>query len=287
LSHTQEPDLNHKLLSVDDYLALPVEAGDWRISYGNDPAQFGDLYLPQGEGPHPLVVLLHGGCWRATFDLAQLGQMARALTATGAAVWNLEYRRVGNGGGWPNTFLDVADGADHLRSIANEYDLDLNHVVAAGHSAGGHLALWLAARRRNPHTGRLQRANPLPIHGVVSLAGIPDLGQAAAENICRGMVEELMGGAPGEAPDRYSEGSPAQSLPLDLPHIHINGDQDDIVPLAYVDKFVKRALQAGDRAELMTIDSAGHFEIVVADLPVWAAVRAAFGDLFHSLGVRA
>ena len=118
-----------------------------KFSYGEDPLQFGELYLPAGDGPFPVVVLIHGGCWLAEFDQAHLRSLAVAARDSGFAVWNVEYRRVGNpGGGWPGTFLDVAAGTDYLRELARQHPLDLEQVVPVGHSAGGHLALWLAMR---------------------------------------------------------------------------------------------------------------------------------------------
>src|SRR5438132_9320670 len=118
-----------------------------RIAYGPDRFQFGDLRLPSGSGPRPVAIVIHGGFWREKYDLEYIVPVCEALTAAGVVTWNLEYRRIGNaGGGWPGTFEDVAAGADHLHSLAHEFNLDLNRVIAIGHSAGGHLAFWLASR---------------------------------------------------------------------------------------------------------------------------------------------
>src|SRR5579875_2539599 len=135
-----------------DILFTPAPTADERIFYGDDDeVQFGDLRLPSGPGPHPVVMTIHGGFWRAAFDLQYMGLICNALRGAGIATWNVEYRRVGQpGGGWPGTFRDVARAADHLRALAPRYSLDLARVVALGHSAGGHLALWLAARPRIP-----------------------------------------------------------------------------------------------------------------------------------------
>src|SRR5579872_5792979 len=130
-------------------LETAAPRADARLRYGPDPLHFGDLRLPGGTGPHPVVVMVHGGFWRARFNLEYAGHLCAALAALGIATWNVEYRRLGDtGGGWPGTLLDVAAAADHLRTLAAPYHLDLSRVVAMGHSAGGHLALWLAARRR-------------------------------------------------------------------------------------------------------------------------------------------
>jgi acetyl esterase/lipase len=169
---------------VEDYLKLPAVAADHRLAYGQAVDQFGDLYLPSTPGPHPVAVLLHGGCWQAKYDLQPLGNLCHALRAGGLAVWSLEYRRLGAGGGWPTTFQDVAAGSDFLRNLAPRFALDLSRVVAVGHSAGGHLALWLAGRHCLPPDSLLFGERPLQLAGVVALAGIPDLAAAAQWNIC-------------------------------------------------------------------------------------------------------
>lgn len=151
------------LLTVDDYKRLPVEPGDYRHPYGRDRYQFADLFLPPTPGPYPVLVLVHGGCWRAEHGLEPIGQLARAAAERGIAVWNVEYRRLGNGGGWPATLHDVGAAVDHLRAVALRRNLDLSRVVAAGHSAGGHLALWLAGRRRLPVHSPLFMPNPLAL----------------------------------------------------------------------------------------------------------------------------
>ena len=120
---------------------------DHVISYGEDDLQFGELRLPSGQGPFPVMVLIHGGCWLAQYDIAHIRKLAAAFTSEGIATWTIEYRRVGDpGGGWTGTFDDIDAGADHLATIAGQFNLDLNRVVVAGHSAGGHLAIWLANR---------------------------------------------------------------------------------------------------------------------------------------------
>ena len=233
------------ILTTDDYASLPIVHGDVRIPYGERTDQFGDLFLPQGTGPHPTVILIHGGCWRDRFGLEPLGQMASRLTDIGFAVWNLEYRRIGTGGGWPNTFLDVAVGADHLRAMAANYALDLDRVIAIGHSAGGHLACWLAGRHSLPEDSRLWTANPLALRGVLDLAGLPDLYEAVTVDLCSGAPQELMGGTATDKPKRYALGSAEKLLPYGIPHIHIVGDADMVV-IDYLKRFVDESLVAGD-----------------------------------------
>ena len=269
------------ILTVDDYNKLPAVAATVRYPYGADPAQFGDLYLPtQGEN-HPVVVLIHGGCWRAQYGLAQLGRFCETLAALGVAVWSLEYRRLGNGGGWPNTFLDVAAGADALRTLATQYALDLSRVVAVGHSAGGHLALWLAARHRLPATSPLATPNPLTLTGVVALAGIPDLVDAAQRNICGEAVPELMNGLAQAVPDHYAAASPSAHLPLGVPQHLIIGTLDQAVQVEHNAAYVEAARRLGDEVAYTVLPDTGHFEIVTPGTAVWPTIQVAILALLH------
>ena len=265
------------MLTTDDYMALPPVAPDARLRYGPEADQFGELYLPAGPGPHPVLVLIHGGCWRAQYGLAPLGQLCDALRAEGVAVWSLEYRRLGSGGGWPTTLQDVAAGADWLRSIAAP--LDLGRVLTAGHSAGGHLALWLAARPRLPRGAELWAADPLPVRGVLALAPLADLAAAADRGLCGTAVTELLEAGPTAAPERYAAASPAALLPLGVPQRHLVGEADPIVPPDYLAAYVAAAQAAGDDARLTVLPGAGHFEPVAPATAAWPAVRAALHEL--------
>lgn len=267
-----------KRFTVDDYVALPPVQADHRLHYGLEAQQFGDLYLPDKLGIHPVILLVHGGCWRAQYDLQPLGRFCVALTQAGFAVWNIEYRRLGNGGGWPITFLDVAQAADHLKTVADSFSLDLNCVLAVGHSAGGHLALWLAGRHQLPRHSPLFSLNPLPIKRVLSLAGVADLEAGVSRQICGDGCAELIGGAPEVVPERYAQGSPASLLPLGVPHWHIVGSEDKSVPAEYVQEFVKVA-QTHDEVHLEILADMGHFEPVVVDSPAWPVVKRAIDTL--------
>ena len=273
------------LLTVNDLLALPPVPPDVSLAYGPHAEQFGHLYLPAGTGldsaPHPVVVLLHGGCWRARVNLSYMGGFAKALTEDGVAVWSLEYRRLDLDGGWPNTFLDVAKGADYLKAVADEYALDLARVLTVGHSAGGHLALWLAGRHKLGPEDELYMENALELRGVVSLAGIPDLAEALKQNICPDAPDRLMGGSPQEVPERYAQGSPAELLPLGVRQILIQGEQDDTVPLSYVKLYEDAIKKKGEEVRLISLADTGHFEIVVATTKQWQRVRAAVLELLE------
>jgi acetyl esterase/lipase len=261
----------------EDILDLPTPPADARIPYGSGALSFGDLRLPAGAGPHPVALVLHGGYWRARYDLEHIGHVCAALTGAGLATWSVEYRRLGNpGGGWPGTFLDVAAGADYLRALAGSYPLDLERVVAVGHSAGGQLAAWLAGRRNIPPADSpLHSDDPLPLRGVVALAGVLDLRRAYELRLSRGVTGELMGGSPKEHPDRYAAASPAALLPLGVRQILLHGDADDSVPYVISRDYAEAACAAGDPVELVTLPGAGHFELIDPRSAEWPLVERA------------
>ena len=256
----------------------PAPAAPPRHPYGPDPAQFGELTLPAGAGPHPVLVAVHGGFWSAAYDLAHLRGFCAALAADGWAVWSVEYRRVGmDGGGWPNTLLDVGLAADHVRTLAPAHDLDLGRVTAVGHSAGGHLALWLAGRGRIPAGHPLHRPDPLPLKGAVSLAGVCDLRRGHERNLGNGAVGRLLGGGPGEVPERYAGASPSDLLPLGTPQVLVHGADDGLVPIDQSREYRAAAAAKGDAVELVELPGVGHFEVIAPGSPAWPAVTAALG----------
>jgi acetyl esterase/lipase len=241
-----------------------------RRAYGSDALQFGDLRAPESAGPHPVALVLHGGFWLPGYDLDLMDGLCEALTSAGIATWNVEYRRIGEGGGYPDTFLDVAAGAHLVPTLATEFALDLARVVSIGHSAGGHLALWLAARPRIV-SGELKPARPpLALRGALSLAGIADLGLASSLGL--GAVDRLMGGTPKTVPKRYASGSPAELLPLGVPQLLLHGRDDTIVPLEIAARYREAATARADRAILTVLESVGHFELIDPGSTAWPAV---------------
>jgi acetyl esterase/lipase len=225
-------------------------------------------------------IVIHGGCWSAEYDLGYMGNMSAALAKAGIATWSIEYRRVGDaGGGWPGTFQDVARGSDYVRELAKQYPLDLSRVIAIGHSAGGHLALWLAARHKLPQSSELYAADPIALRGVVSLAGIPDLAVAGAENVCGDMAYQLMGGKPDRFGERYEQGSPVKLLPLGVKQVLIHGEEDKLVPHKLSVDYEARARKTGDAIKLIRAPAAGHFEVVVPTTKAWKAVEEAVAAL--------
>lgn len=255
-------------MALTSILSLPPVPADHRLFYGSDPLQFGELRLPQTAGPHPVVVIIHGGFWRNRYNLDHITHLAAALTKAGAATWSLEYRRIGDtGGGWPGTGEDILRGIGHLQKIANQYPLDLARVVVVGHSAGGHLALWAAQKTR--------------LKGVVSLAGVADLREAWERKLSDSVVADFLGGSPAEAPDRYRDASPIEHLPLRTPVRLIHGAKDDIVPVAISERYEAAARAKGDDVELIRLPQAGHFELIDPRTAEYKIVEAAVLNLLR------
>jgi acetyl esterase/lipase len=249
-------------LAAQSILEIPAAPAGLHITYGNDEFQFGELHLPEGKGPHPVAIVIHGGYWRARYDLRHIGHFCVALAKSGIAAWSLEYRRLGNaGGGFPGTFDDVRVGAMHLAKIAKERALDMKRVVATGHSAGGHLVLWLA------------KQGAMPLRGVVPLAPVSDLRGAWELKLSSNVVEEFLGGSPAQMPERYRAGSPMEMVPLGVKQRVIHGDRDDVVPIAMSRAYVAAARVRGDDATLTELEGAGHFELIDPRTGVWARVR--------------
>jgi acetyl esterase/lipase len=264
--------------------AVPYPEPDRRLAYGADSSQYGELRIPTGRGSHPVVVLVHGGCFKAQYaTLRDLGALAAALKADGIATWNIEYRRLGQpGGGWPGTYLDVGRAVDHLRTIAGQYELDLGRVVVVGHSAGGHLAMWTAARARLPRSSDLYVADPLPVRGVIDLAGPIDMTAniAGYESLCRdSVITTLLGGTPASVPDRYAQASAIRMLPLGVPQVIVVGSHEEFVPLPLVRAYEQAARQAGDAVRVIYIEGAGHFEIASPKAFTWPRVESAIRSL--------
>jgi acetyl esterase/lipase len=286
---TPLPALAQSLLSASDVVALEAPPPEHRLAYGADPLQFGHLRLPTGPGPFPVVVLVHGGCWLSAYDIGHVGTLEQAWAEAGYAVWSLEYRRVGDdGGGWPGTYLDVAAGADHLRILARSFPLDLERVIASGHSAGASFALWLAARAGVPTGSELWRPDPLPVHGVLALAPAPDLEGLHASGVCGSVIDRLMGGGPEQVPERYAATSMMRLAPPGVPQIAVIGVLDAAwAPVGH--RWIARvATASGDALEVREAPESGHFEMIVPGTSTWPLVMEALADLRARLeaGVR-
>jgi acetyl esterase/lipase len=255
----------------EEILTLAPPAADRRLAYGDDPNQFGDLRLPTGAGPFPVVMNIHGGFWRAKYDLLHAGHLCAALTRKEIATWNLEYRRVGNaGGGWPGTFEDIRNGYRFLRQIAKQYKMEASRVLVMGHSAGGQLALCLAAHE------------PL-VAGAVSLAGVVDLQQTFQLHLSNDAVVEFLGGKPNDVADHYQEADPMRLVVGKVRQVLIYGTKDDVIPPAFSRKYAEEKGRKGESVKLIEIAEADHFDLIDPRSAAWRRVEAAVGEL---LGTR-
>jgi acetyl esterase/lipase len=256
------------LLSVqsEDILGKKPPDPDLRVPYGDDRNQFVDVRVPNGKGPHPVVFFIHGGYWRAKYDLTYAGHLCEALKKIGIATWNVEYRRVGNlGGGWPGTFEDIRSAYRALREHRKDsvIRLDLKKLCIAGHSAGGQLAVCLAAFENT-------------VAHVLSLAGVLDLHRAWELHLSNDAVVEFLGGPPSTVPDHYHEASPAERSILQARQKLIHGTTDDTVPYEMSGKYAAKKKAAAEHVELVTLQNTGHFEIVDPGSIVWKQVENAF-----------
>jgi acetyl esterase/lipase len=252
---------------------VPPPPADQRIAYGSDPHQFADLRLPKSsKGPYPFLMNIHGGFWRAKYNLDHAAHLCAALTSHGIATVNVEYRRVGNpGGAWPGTFSDIRSVYRLFQQSAAKYNLDQGKSAVMGHSAGGQLALCLAAHE--PDVSR-----------VISLAGVTDLQRAYQLHLSNDAVVEFMRGTPSEVPDHYREADP---MSLSIPNAQqalIHGTADDVVPAAfsrdYVDSKQKRAGKEKEQVRLLEIAAAGHFDLIDPHSKAWPVVERTVRQLF-------
>jgi acetyl esterase/lipase len=251
----------------EDILSLTPPPADHSLPYGTDPNQFGDLRIPKASGPFPVVMNIHGGFWRAKYGLKHAGHLCAALTKKGIATWNLEYRRVGNAGGaWPGSFEDVANGFRFLPQIAKEYKLDVARMLVIGHSAGGQLALCLAAHEPT-------------LMGAVSLAGVVDLQRAFELHLSNDAVVEFMGGEPSEVAEHYHEADPMQLSIRKAREVLIYGTKDDVVPPDFSRKYVEVKRAKGENVKLVEIANADHYDVIDPRSEAWKQIEGAVDEL--------
>jgi 3-dehydroquinate dehydratase type II len=248
------------------------------VRYGDEDDQVADLRLPDGNGPFPVAVLLHGGFWRDVWTRDLMDGLAVDLAGRSWATWNVEYRRLGAGGGWPETLEDVAAAIDHLEIVATRHPIDLRRVVTIGHSAGGHLALWSAARTSlSPAApGSVPQVAPL---AAVGLAPVADLASCHGAWVGDGAVEEFLGRSPADGADRYAAADPAALLPLGVRQLIVHGSADDVVPIALSEAYVGKAADAGDAVVFTELSGVDHHELIDPADAAWAAARSDLEDL--------
>lgn len=263
-------------LTWPEFLARPRPAPDHVIRYGDRPAQVVDLYLPQGAGPHPVVLMIHGGCWSQPWDRTLMNWAADDLRKRGYAVWNVDYWTLGetDRSARPMLFADVARAADALRDRAERHRLDLSRVVTIGHSAGGHLALWLAARKNLPPGHFARGRDPLPIHAAISLGGLQDLELAAqppGSGCGTEVIGRLVGRGTSAVPDVFADTSVPRMGPLGIPQVLINGTEDRIIPTHFAEDYAGKMRAQGDEVRVRLIPRTGHVELIAPESAAWAA----------------
>jgi acetyl esterase/lipase len=265
-----------------DLLSRPVLKASKRIAYGAGAFQFGDLWLPDDQklGARPVVVFFHGGWWKSEYDLGYAGYLCAALAREGIACWSVEYRRVGSsGGGWPNTFEDAAAGFDFISEIAGEHRLNLSRMLVMGHSAGGHLAFWIAGRSHIENQSELFSPQPKVFpNAVIALAGAVDLrliielaGTGEFAHI-KENVFQLMGGDLARFPERYRAGNPGELLPFSADQILIQGTDDDQIPPELPSRWAEIARKIGSKASVRILPGTDHFDVVDPESFAWATV---------------
>ena len=237
-------------MSAEDILSQPQPPPDERVAYGADPHQFLEVRLPRTKRPHSVLLNIHGGYWRAKYDLAHAGHLCQALRSAGLATFNIEYRRVGNtGGGWPGTFEDIRAAYRFIQQEHSRFHLDLDKLVVMGHSAGGQLALCLAAHESS-------------LHRAISLAGVVDLKKAFALHLSNDAVAEFLGGKPDTVPEHYREADPME---LSIPEARqwlFHGSEDDTVPPQFSRDYVALKKKAGESVQLLEFPHVGHFDLI-------------------------
>ena len=268
-----------------DVDALPSSKPTALASYGPDKLQAGELRVPAGKGPFPVLVVIHGGCWTKGFaTLKNTAPLASALAAKGIATWNVEYRQVGDaGGGWPGSFQDWGAATDHLRVLARRHPLDLKRVVVTGHSAGAHAALFVAARARLPKGSPVRGADPLPVKAVVAIDGPGDLAPFVGPDaeICgKPVIAPLMGGTPTQVADRYAQGSPAALLPLGVPQVML---PSSVLTPDAAEAYRKAGAAKGDAVKVVaTAAGADHFNIIAPGGPQFEVTEKAILAAFRA-----
>ena len=259
-------------VSFSEIQALEYSTPNEVIPYGAGEYQFAEYWHP-GTSEPALVILIHGGCWSNEYGLDHIRALASKLKGSGYAVWSTEYRRVGDaGGGWPGTFEDIADSLNYTDKLSN---INQHAKFVMGHSAGGHLALWVAAAGHLPLDSPLGKRIKTQIQGAIGLAPIADLAAySLGDNSCEVVTEKLMGGPAKALAERYALGSPSALLPS-IDSILIHGEGDTIVNISQSQRYAA----SSSRASIIPLKGLGHFDMINPEGPVFDRIIEALARL--------
>ena len=275
VAQTAEPAPQPALLTWPDLTSRPLPSPSATLRYAEGDAGVIDVWLPDGDGPHPVVVMIHGGCWQKPIaDRSLMNYAAEDLRQRGLAVWNIEYRGVDeDGGGYPGTFLDVAAAIDALRDAPPAYHLSTAKVVAIGHSAGGHLATWASARANIAASSPLAAADPFRLAAVINSGGLADLEASEPVTLpsCLADIRPALTGAPGDGRDDvYTDTSSSRLAPSSAEHISVSAARDRIAPPQLGKDYTDGVRAAGGQAMYIEVPG-GHVELITPGTQAWEA----------------
>ncbi|EFD87668.1 alpha/beta hydrolase family protein [Oenococcus oeni] len=257
-----------------------------KFLYGKKQSQFCIFRMPRNTTNCPVVVTIHGGFWKAEYGLEEIVPLDEDLVRRGYATWNVEYRRIGeNGGGWPGTFSDVIDAVNYLAFLKEDFPLDLSRVVILGHSAGGHLALWLASRWNTKQADQMGNVLHTSIKAIISLAGVSNLEEMwriESKGKTSNNVSSFLGGTPEEASDRYHLASPYELLPLHVRQILVHGGSDQEVPLDLTLGYYKKAIRLADDVGLISDSRSDHFDLIDPFSSIWLSTADSLKNIINS-----
>jgi acetyl esterase/lipase len=260
----------------------PLPEADFQVKYGPKPMHAINIRIPEGKGPHPTLLVIHGGSWKSAYYFKQTEYICEDFTKIGIATCNIEYSRVGHvNGGWPGTFKDLVCAVNTINELANEWNLDTENIVLLGHSSGAHLAFWLAAVNKLSSPELKDTKISMKFSAVVSLTGVLDLEDAWNNNILRKEIANLLNGTSNELPELYKVTSPAELFPLDCKQVLMHGTRDRLLPYYLSENYYNKAKSFSEDVSLFPIVGCAHFKMIDPTSKYWPEIRNIVSNLFN------